>query len=88
MQAEERAQLCLASKKQSHMLRLRKSDCVLYAARVIPGNDKQVGLSQTYIQIAAPPPRITPSQLTSIMFSSRRAMSQSKALGCTTYWCL
>ena len=43
MQAEERAQLCLASKKQSHMLRLRKSDCVLYAARVIPGNDKQVG---------------------------------------------
>ena len=43
-QAEERAQLCLASQKQSHMLRLRKSDLVLYAARVIPGNDKQVCL--------------------------------------------
>ena len=41
LQAEERAQLCLASQKKSRMLRLHQNDLVLYAARVIPGNDKQ-----------------------------------------------
>ena len=42
MQAEPRAQLSLASKQSSQNLKLLKSDLLLYAARVIPGNDTRV----------------------------------------------
>ena len=42
VQAEPRAQLALASQQASQNLKLLKSDLVLYAARVIPGNDTRV----------------------------------------------
>ena len=42
MQAEPRAQLALAAKQSSQNLKLLKSDLILYAARVIPGNDTRV----------------------------------------------
>lgn len=42
VQAEPRAQLALASRQASQNLKLLKDDLLLYAARVIPGNDTRV----------------------------------------------
>ncbi|KAK9828609.1 hypothetical protein WJX72_001027 [[Myrmecia] bisecta] len=41
-QAEPRAALSLASREASHVLKLNDSDLLLYAARVIPGNETRV----------------------------------------------
>ncbi|KAK9820188.1 hypothetical protein WJX72_007275 [[Myrmecia] bisecta] len=41
-QAEPRAALSLASREASHVLKLNDSDLLLYAARVIPGNQTRV----------------------------------------------
>lgn len=41
-QAEPRAALSLASRRASHLLKLRTSDLLLYSAKVIPGNDTKV----------------------------------------------
>lgn len=41
-QAEPRAALALASRRASHLLKLRTSDLLLYSAKVIPGNDTKV----------------------------------------------
>lgn len=41
-QAEPRAQLALAANQAARDLQLKKSDLLLYAARVIPGNDTRV----------------------------------------------
>ncbi len=41
-QAEPRAALSLASREASSLLRVNKSDLVLYSAKVIPGNDTRV----------------------------------------------
>ena len=42
LQAEPRAALNLASREASPLLKLLPSDLVMYAARVIPGNDPRV----------------------------------------------
>lgn len=41
-QAEPRAQLSLAARGASHLLKLQASDLILYSAKVIPGNDTRV----------------------------------------------
>ena len=55
-QAEPRAQLALAAKQSSPNLKLDKSDLLLYAARIIPGNSTRV--TQMMNDIAAQGPEI------------------------------
>lgn len=42
VQAEPRAQLCLASREASLNLKLSPTDLLLYSAKIIPGNDTKV----------------------------------------------